>query len=250
MVLSIDVAYLVNTNQISEEDATFILSKVPLATDPSASTLQPSFQALSISEASSNTPPTNGIRYSPERIQIPVENVRDGRRPVPKPPVVNTFQARALWDYNLDNEHPEDLSFWHDDVIEVDERSTEKNADWWTGTVRGRSGLFPSTYVERITHMVPPTPPPMIIKGSRPSSEVSAPTYTPYRSTHAALNASTGLGGTSGGPNAIGLQPAQHDPAKRARYEHLKTTMVDSAAMGAGFGAGAAITGGLVRAIF
>jgi hypothetical protein len=33
-----------------------------------------------------------------------MQSHKEGRRPVPKPPVVNTFQARVLWDYNVDNE--------------------------------------------------------------------------------------------------------------------------------------------------
>ncbi|KAG8825869.1 hypothetical protein FRC17_008489 [Serendipita sp. 399] len=128
--------------------------------------------------------------------------------------------------------HPEDLSFWHGDTIEVDQESTEKNADWWMGTIRGRKGLFPSTYVERIVHAVPPPPAPLIMKSSRPSSEVSAPTYTPYRSTHAAMNQQ----GT--GANALGLHAPQADEQKRAKYEQMKSTMTHSAARGAGFGAG------------
>jgi hypothetical protein len=101
----------------------------------------------------------------------------------------------------------------------VEEGSTEKNEDWWLGRVGGRSGLFPSSYVERIYYTLPPEPAPMVMKSSRPSSEVSAPTYTPYRSKHVAMNPS------GGGPNALGLQPTQTDEAKRARIEGLKSTV-------------------------
>jgi hypothetical protein len=69
-------------------------------------------------------------------------------------------------------------------------------------------------------HALPPSPPaPTIMKASRPSSEVSAPTYTPYRSTHAAMNP------TDGGPNALGLQPSQGDEQKKGKYDHLKRTV-------------------------
>ena len=102
----------------------------------------------------------------------------------------------------------------------MDATSASQNADWWSGTVRGQTGLFPSTYVERLTHALPPSPPaPAIMKSSRPSSEVSAPTYTPYRSTHAAMNPGDGR------PNALGLSPAQVEEQKRGKYDHLKSTV-------------------------
>ncbi|KAG8785889.1 hypothetical protein FRC15_000506 [Serendipita sp. 397] len=84
----------------------------------------------------------------------------------------------------------------------------------------------------------------MIMKSSRPSSEVNAPSYTPYRSTHVAMNSQ------GNGPNALGLHAPQADEQRRNKYEHIKSTMGHSAARGAGFGAGAALAGGLVRAIF
>jgi len=216
-----DVGHLVHTKQITREDAQFIISTVPLATDPSATAMDH------------------------EQVEAMMQSHKEARRPVPKPPVANTFQARALWDYNVENEHQDDLTIYQGDLITVDAASAENNADWWQGTIRGQTGLFPSTYVERIMHALPPSPPaPTIMKASRPSSEVSAPTYTPYRSTHAAMNP------TDGGPNALGLQPSQGDEQKKGKYDHLKRTMANSAASGAGFGAGAAIGGGLVRAIF
>lgn len=106
------------------------------------------------------------------------------------------------------------------DLVTVDVTSTQQNADWWTGTVRGQTGIFPSTYVERLMHALPPSPPaPAIMKSSRPSSEVSAPTYTPYRSTHNTMNPN------DGGPNALGLQPAQTDEQKAGKYNRLKSTV-------------------------
>lgn len=104
----------------------------------------------------------------------------------------------------------------------MDEDSTEKNEDWWYGKVRGRSGLFPRAYVERIEHAVPPPPPPMIRKSSRPGSEVSAvaPSYIPYRSTHAAM-----AHPPDGGPNALGLHAPKADEARKGKYDHLKSTV-------------------------
>jgi len=240
-----DIQALVQAGHLTEEDAAFILSKVPLTTDPSVHAAA-SLKALTSSDS---PPPPNSDSYL-----APVHNMttsvaptgRELRRPVPKIPVANTFfQATAIWDYNTNNEHPEDLTLYAGDVIEVDSKSAEANADWWTGKVRGQTGLFPSSYVERIIHSLPPpAPAPKVRSSSRPGSEVSAPTYTPYRSTHVAMNP------VGGGPNALGLQPVQQEDAKKGKYDHLKSTMANSAAGGVGFGAGAALAGGLVRAIF
>jgi LAS seventeen-binding protein 1/2 len=58
---------------------------------------------------------------------------------------------------------PNDLSFHAGDVIDI---TAETNADWWTGSHRGKQGLFPSNYVERL---------PSASAGSLPS-----PVSTPY----------------------------------------------------------------------
>jgi hypothetical protein len=99
----IDVAYLCNTGQITNEDARFILSKVPLATDPAAATLQAqsSLQMLSIADS---PPPTSNGAINGTKGYLDTSAASLARRPVPKIPVANTFQARALWDYNVDNE--------------------------------------------------------------------------------------------------------------------------------------------------
>lgn len=241
-----DVDHLVRSGQISQDDAQFIVSTVPQATDPSARQEPMYLPDSPPPNNNSVLKPTPMKPYSNDTsVTAMMQSHKEARRPVPKPPVQNTFQARALWNYNTDGEHPDDLTIYQGDLVVVDANSAAQNADWWTGTVRGQTGLFPSTYVERIVHALPPSPPaPAIMKNSRPSSEVSAPTYTPYRSAHAAMNPS------DGGPNALGLQPAQADEQKAGKYDRLKSTMATSAASGAGFGAGAAIGRGLVRAIF
>jgi len=247
-----DVAYLVQTRQVTSEDAVFILSKVPQATDPQAAVfnVEASLQELAISDIPPSSTPTNALVKQPQVIPnsgpTPYIEPPETRRPVPKIPVAPTFKAQALWEYNVENEHPDDLSFHAGEIIEVDEDSTEQNEDWWYGRVRGRAGLFPRAYVERLVHAVPPPPPPMIRKSSRPPSEVGAiaPSYVPYRSTHVAMNPA------DGGPNVLGLHAPRNDEAKRAKYDHYKATMANSAASGVGFGAGAALAGGLVRAIF
>jgi hypothetical protein len=53
----------------------------------------------------------------------------------------------------LTPKEPNDLTMSVGDVIDVIE---ETNADWWTGRNRGKQGLFPSNYVEKL----PPGPSP------------------------------------------------------------------------------------------
>ncbi|KAI8621780.1 hypothetical protein BC830DRAFT_111125 [Chytriomyces sp. MP71] len=50
----------------------------------------------------------------------------------------------ALYDYQAQAEG--DLSFMRDDRIEVIERTQDPN-DWWTGNLRGVTGIFPGNYV-------------------------------------------------------------------------------------------------------
>ena len=163
------------------------------------------------------------------------------------------------------------MTFYKDDIIEI---VSEANADWWTGKVNGRTGLFPSNYVEKLVHPVPPAlanlnssspsnPQQIVVHVHQPQPEPD-PQYGPYRSTHAPAQ-------------------VQHEGEKReGKYTQLKSTMAHSAAGGLGFGAGmsslplpspllppcsvticyqrrctdcwvgtgAAIGGGLVRAIF
>lgn len=70
------------------------------------------------------------------------------------------------------SQDPNDLSFHSGDVIEI---ISETNPDWWTGKLKGRQGLFPSNYVERLPDVRDaPTSP-----GQSPIP-VPAPMGTPY----------------------------------------------------------------------
>ncbi|TDL16486.1 hypothetical protein BD410DRAFT_832056 [Rickenella mellea] len=69
------------------------------------------------------------------------------RRSVPAPPPRSkTVQARVLWAYVGDG--PCDLTLAKGDIVEITE---ETNADWWTGCIGTRQGLFPSDYVEKLS---------------------------------------------------------------------------------------------------
>ncbi|KAJ0066691.1 hypothetical protein NL108_018318 [Boleophthalmus pectinirostris] len=67
-------------------------------------------------------------------------------RPKPSPkPRPRTPQCRALWAY--DAQDTDELSFNTDDVIEI---LSEDASGWWFGRLRGREGMFPGNYVEKI----------------------------------------------------------------------------------------------------
>ena len=62
------------------------------------------------------------------------------------------------------------MSFHAGDIIEI---VAETNADWWTGRINGKQGLFPSNYVEKIpsSSLSPPSyPPPNEVRGPSPGN--------------------------------------------------------------------------------
>ncbi|GAA5992255.1 hypothetical protein JCM5350_006325 [Sporobolomyces pararoseus] len=84
-------------------------------------------------------------------------------------------QCKAVWNYT--KSQPDDLGFQQGDVIDILE---EVNADWWKGSLRGETGLFPSNHVERIQTRAPPPPPPSHVAPynvgySQPPSTFSPP---------------------------------------------------------------------------
>ncbi|THH14267.1 hypothetical protein EW146_g6041 [Bondarzewia mesenterica] len=165
------------------------------------------------------------------------------RRSVPARP----NQARALWAYNEDSQDPNDLSFSEGDIIEI---ISETNADWWTGKVNGNEGLFPSNHVEKISG-APPTPtstPPSYVQPAYGANQISEKrAYKPFMAAHHGVDLPPPANGST---NSIGLQQAQGQEEKKAKYGALKNTMAHSAAAGLGAGAGMALGGGLVRKIF
>jgi len=167
------------------------------------------------------------------------------------PPVV---RAKALWAYNESGVEKNDLSFSEGDIVEITE---ETNADWWTGKCKGREGIFPSNHVEKLAMDAAPAPAPATTQRK------------PYRPFGAALHGydtppppPVAVAAPSGPPpppfgqgmapvtNSVGLQQDAGQEAKKKKFGKYGSTMANSAAGGVGFGAGAAIGGGLVRAIF
>jgi hypothetical protein len=141
-----------------------------------------------------------------------------------------------LWAYPGDDES--DLSFAAGDIIEIVE---ETNADWWTGRVHGKQGLMPSSYVEKLREPVEQAP------AANGASGTAKPVYKPFGAAYHGTAAPPPAGQ---GVNNVGLQEAPDTEAKKDRFGKYKNTLAHSAVGGVGFGAGSAIGGGLVRAIF
>ncbi|KAG9315279.1 SH3 domain-containing protein [Chiua virens] len=189
--------------------------------------------------------------------------------PGPTPPKV---EARAIWGWT--SEDPNDLAFEAGDVIEV---ITETNPDWWTGRNRsGKQGLFPSNYVEKLPPqslspiLVPEPRKSMMSIHSKGSAEQRYPSPAlPHPQPHGAAPQSN-YGPPTGGPGYYGppagpppgtvnysyvppAGPPTPQPAgqgKKNKFGGFGQVMAQSAASGAGFGAGAAIGSGLVNTIF
>lgn len=66
-------------------------------------------------------------------------------KPAPRAATLGLNQAIAL--YTFEGDQAGDLSFKKGDIITITKRTESKN-DWWTGTVGGRIGIFPSNYVD------------------------------------------------------------------------------------------------------
>lgn len=92
-------------------------------------------------------PPSQGV----SRSATTSGKVGPGRPAAPKPMFGNKTgnlqdnQAVALFTFDADQSG--DLGFKKGDVITVTKK-TEKAEDWWTGTLNGKTGIFPSNYVQ------------------------------------------------------------------------------------------------------
>ncbi|KAI5778375.1 hypothetical protein EDC01DRAFT_341993 [Geopyxis carbonaria] len=69
-------------------------------------------------------------------------------KPVTRASTLGANQAVAL--YTFEAAQDGDLGFKKGDVITITKRSDSKN-DWWTGQINGRTGIFPSNYVETMS---------------------------------------------------------------------------------------------------
>ncbi|KAF7226403.1 myosin IEb [Nothobranchius furzeri] len=86
--------------------------------------------------------PDQGAAGLHRRLSKEVKPVPGVGRPKPKP---RSPHCRALYAY--DAQDTDELSFNADDVIEI---IKEDPSGWWYGRLRGKEGMFPGNYVEKI----------------------------------------------------------------------------------------------------
>ncbi|XP_065813712.1 myosin IEb [Labrus bergylta] len=90
--------------------------------------------------------PDQGAAGLQRRMSKDVKPLPGVGRPKPAPrPKPRSPQCKALYAY--DAQDTDELSFNADDVIEI---LTEDPSGWWFGRLRGREGMFPGNYVEKI----------------------------------------------------------------------------------------------------
>ncbi|KAH9958574.1 SH3 domain-containing protein [Russula dissimulans] len=251
-----NVEFLVAQNEISRDAGQRILSQLPSSSDAAVWELSEQTRLMAIPSAHSQ----HSVEY--DRPSRPPSGPPVRRVPQPQP---SLQRARALWAYNEDGSEPNDLSFRTGDIIEV---VAETNSDWWTGKVNGKEGIFPSNYVEKIPQPAgPPSYPlPGEVRGPSPAVSPAPPQSGPPAPYQPAYH-----GPPPGGYQSQPLQPYNQymgppsqpppqqvivqqappsQPPKSNRFGGLGQVLATSAAGGVGFGAGAAIGGGIVDAIF
>ncbi|XP_062848367.1 myosin IEb [Trichomycterus rosablanca] len=90
--------------------------------------------------------PDQGVAGLHRRLSKEVKPVPGAGMPRPAPrPKPRSPQCRALYAY--DAQDTDELSFNTDDIIEI---VNEDASGWWFGRLRGREGVFPGNYVEKI----------------------------------------------------------------------------------------------------
>ncbi|EJD06422.1 uncharacterized protein FOMMEDRAFT_138398 [Fomitiporia mediterranea MF3/22] len=298
-----NIDFLVSQNYLRASDAAGILSKLSALSEEGATSERPGVSrnatgnsgngrteeqgrgspVLSVAERMrhlSVNGHVNGERDGIERAPSPPKAVMSTslRRAVPPPaPAPRTPQARALWDYNENGSDPNDLSFRAGDIIDI---VSETNADWWTGRINNKQGLFPSNYVEKLpsasdngsrSPIGAPIPVPEPMGGmfgqpSRTPSYSSSPA-PPFPNAGPASYNRPPQPSWQAQPYGYGNEkqqqmyapPPQGPPAappppqaepKKSKFGGLGNTMANSAAGGVGFGAGAAVGSGIINSIF
>lgn len=126
-----------------------IMSVVPPSNASSSSSLSaPKYPSPSSPPAYNLAPLKNGpeqlerMCLDPPHTNPPASNQQAKKPPAPKPK--GARKVRALYDF--DGQDGEDLPFKADELIEVVDSSDQYG--WWVGRLNGRTGNFPSNYVE------------------------------------------------------------------------------------------------------
>lgn len=105
------------------------------------------------------------------------------------------------------SKEPNDLTMAVGDVIDVVE---ETNPDWWTGRNRGKRGLFPSNYVQKL--------PPDTSSQSYNEKSYGAPGYTDY-------DHPPSHGDNTPAVDSGGLQPDEGQDKKKKKFGKFGNTV-------------------------
>ncbi|XP_078062966.1 unconventional myosin-Ie-like [Mustelus asterias] len=90
--------------------------------------------------------PEQGVAGLQRRMSKEVKPLPGGGRAKPQPRArPRLTRCRALYAY--DAQDTDELSFNADDIIEI---VREDTSGWWVGRIRGKEGLLPGNYVEKI----------------------------------------------------------------------------------------------------
>ncbi|GAB7349295.1 hypothetical protein MBLNU459_g8438t1 [Dothideomycetes sp. NU459] len=105
------------------------------------------FDRLEASRARSNSAYADQADYTysdrkPSRPTAPKPAFAGGAKATPKP-------GQAIAKFTFDPDQPGDLGFKKGEIITI-LKKTNNAADWWTGRIGDREGVFPSNYVETV----------------------------------------------------------------------------------------------------
>ncbi|QRW03643.1 intersectin third Src-like 3 domain protein [Ceratobasidium sp. AG-Ba] len=192
-------------------------------------------------------PPSSAPPYNAGSTPSPAPGMSALKRPVPPPPPAGTVQAKACGITTLMDRHYQIVK--------------EENGDWWTGRLNGREGMFPSNHVEKtVSWFIRFRKRRVLIILSRPNVPGPSPSYTPsytpsygynekdqYQQPQYAPPPGPPVAYQQGGP--VQQQPTEEEK-KKGQFGKLGGLMATSAAGGLGFGAGAAVGGGIINSIF
>ena len=117
-----------------------------------------SFSTHANSSRTSSVTAADNYSYSDNPSNNSATSPKPGRPTAPKPkfvprssqPILARDQAKAL--YTFDADQPGDLGFKKGEIITITKR-TENAADWWTGKIGERTGVFPRYELHIMVHI-------------------------------------------------------------------------------------------------
>ncbi|KAI8914411.1 P-loop containing nucleoside triphosphate hydrolase protein [Gorgonomyces haynaldii] len=118
--------------------------QLPTQTQPLQPTLsQPTVAELTKSLGSQTLKQSTGSTFVTSTGSL--AQIAQKKKPPPPPPAKKVPKCKALYDY--DATEADELSMKVGDVIAI---TGKDDPGWWTGTLNGKSGMFPSNYVQEI----------------------------------------------------------------------------------------------------